>query len=271
MGMTPRGVQGPDARASAGPVHRLIVAVDVEGSTMRTNPVKGELRRNLYRLLGQALGAAGITAKHLEPHTDRGDGVLILIRPYDEVPKTLVLGRLVPILTALLIKHNASVTRPEMRLRLRAVVHAGEVHEDGRGFYGDDIDVACRLLDTPKLKRALREAAASPLVLVVSEEIFTGIIQQGYFDGGTIPAAGPGAGRPPGPPGLGARPGPGSPLTVSPRSPGRGGRCRRTAASLAPGERAGQDQPGEPSGRGQRARSASTRAGMTWCRSPMMA
>ena len=184
MGMTPTATQRPGARAFAGPLHRLIVAFDVEGSTMRTNPVKGELRRNLYRLLGQALGATGITAKHLEPHTDRGDGVLILIRPYDEVPKTLVLGRLVPILTALLIKHNASVTRPEMRLRLRAVVHAGEVHRDDRGFYGDDIDVACRLLDTPKLKQALREATASPLVLVVSEEIFTGIVQQGYLDAG---------------------------------------------------------------------------------------
>jgi hypothetical protein len=184
MGMMLAAERTPDVQALAGPVHRLIVAVDIEGSTRRTNPVKGELRHDLYELLERALQAAGITARHLEPHTDRGDGVLILIRPHDDVPKTLVLGRLMPILTALLTEHNGSVTRPELRLRLRAVVHAGEVHGDDRGFYGDDLDAACRLLDSPKLKQALQEAVASPLVLAVSEEIFTGIVQHGYLDAG---------------------------------------------------------------------------------------
>lgn len=184
MGVLLTAAQGVDVRVPIGPVHRLIVAFDVEGSTKRTNPVKGELRRDLYELLEQALEAAGITTMHLEPHTDRGDGVLILVRPHDDVPKTLVLGRLIPMLAALLIERNASVMRPELRLRLRAVVHAGEVHQDGKGFYGDDLDVAFRLLDSPKVKRFLKEAVASPLVLVVSREIFYGIIQQGYLGGG---------------------------------------------------------------------------------------
>jgi hypothetical protein len=173
-----------DARPLDGPVHRSIVAVDLEGSTQRTNPVKGELRRVLYEVVDRALRAAGIAAKHLEQLTDRGDGVLILIRPHDDVPKTVLLGRLIPMLTALLVEHNAAVTEPALQLRLRAVVHAGEVHDDGKGFYGDDLDVAFRLLDSPTVKRALREAAASPLVLVVSEEIFTAIVRHGYVDGG---------------------------------------------------------------------------------------
>src|SRR5208282_3809900 len=118
-------VQSLDARLPDGPVHRTIVAFDVEGSTKRNNPAKGELRRNLYELVERALLAAGIGAKHLERLTDRGDGVLILIRPHDDVPKTVVLSRLIPMLTALLIEHNASVARPESQLRLRAVVHAG--------------------------------------------------------------------------------------------------------------------------------------------------
>ena len=33
------------------------------------------------------------------------------------------------------------------------------------------------------LKKALKEATAFPLILVVSEEIFNGIVQQGYLDG----------------------------------------------------------------------------------------
>lgn len=172
----------PDVRLPDGPVYRTIVVLDVEESTQRANPDKGELRRSLYGLTERALQAAGIVDKHLEPKADRGDGVMILIRPHDEVPKTLVLDRLIPVLTALLIEHNASVTRPQLRLRLRAVVHAGEIHEDANGFYGDDIDTAFRLLEAPRLKKALKEAAATPLILVVSEEIFHGIVEQGYLD-----------------------------------------------------------------------------------------
>jgi hypothetical protein len=166
-----------------GPVHRSIVAVDIEGSTKRTNPMKGEIRRVLYDLLERALRAAGIGARHLEELADRGDGVLILIRPHDDVPKTILFGRLIPVLTALLAEYNATVAEPELQMRLRAVVHAGEVHEDGRGFYGDDIDVAFRLLNSPTVKRALREASAAPLVVVISEEIWDGIVRHRYADG----------------------------------------------------------------------------------------
>lgn len=171
----------PRGQQPAGPVYRSIVAVDLEGSTTRTNPVKGELRRVMYDLLERALEAVPITANHLEPPTDRGDGVLLLIRPDDDVPKTVLLDRLIPLLAALLTEHNAAVMRPPLRLRLRAVVHAGEVHGDSRGFYGEAIDIAIRLLDSASLKRELRQIL-SPLVLVVSDEIHSGIVAHGYLD-----------------------------------------------------------------------------------------
>jgi hypothetical protein len=164
-------------------MHRAIVAVDLEGSTTRTNPVKGELRRIIYDLLGRSLEGAGITDDHLEQITDRGDGALLLIRPHDDVPKTVLLNRLIPLLAMLLAKYNTEVSQPALRIRLRAVVHAGEVHADSRGFYGESIDIAIRLLDSAPVKRALKETA-SPLVLVVSEEIHSNIVSQGYIDTG---------------------------------------------------------------------------------------
>lgn len=176
-----RPVACPRGQQSAGPVYRAIVAVDLEGSTTRTNPVKGELRRVMYDLLERALDAVPIAASHLEPLTDRGDGVLLLIRPDDDVPKTLLLDRLIPLLAALVTEHNAAVMRPALRIRLRAVVHAGEIHSDSRGFYGEAIDVAIRLLDSASLKRELRQIL-SPLVLVVSDEIHSGIVAHGYLD-----------------------------------------------------------------------------------------
>jgi len=170
------------SRRLAGPMHRSIVTVDLEGSTARTDPVKGELRRTMYDLLGRALEASAITDKHLEQLTDRGDGVLLLVRPHDDVPKTVLLGKLIPSLTALLVEHNSRAeAHPALQMRLRAVVHAGEIHGDGRGFYGESIDVAIRLLDSAPVKKALRQTS-SPLVLVISEVIHSGIVCHGYVD-----------------------------------------------------------------------------------------
>jgi hypothetical protein len=173
-----------DDQRPAGPVYRSIIVLDLEESTMRTNLVKGELRRVMYDLLGQSLEAVAITGNRLEQLTDRGDGVLVLVRPNDEVPKTVLLGRLIPLLAALLAEYNAQATQPTLRMRLRVVMHAGEIHMDRRGCYGEAIDIAIRLLDAPRVKEALKQAAG-PLVLVISDEIHSGIVCQGYVDANT--------------------------------------------------------------------------------------
>jgi hypothetical protein len=167
-----------DNKRRTGPVHRSILALDLEGSTTRTDPVKGELRRVMYDLLGHSLEETSIASSHVEQMSDRGDGVLVLVKPHDEVPKAALLDRLIPLLTAFLNEYNAQAARPELQMRLRAVVHAGEVNIDRRGFYGESVDIACRLLDSPAVKRALRESPA-PLVLVVSEDIYSGIVRHG--------------------------------------------------------------------------------------------
>ena len=173
-----------DRQRSADPVYRSIIALDLEESTRRTDPVKGELRRVMYDLLGHALEAVAITGNRLEQLTDRGDGVLVLVRPHDEVPKTILLDRLIPLLATLLAEYNAQAARSAVRMRLRVVVHAGEVQVDSRGWYGEAIDVAIRLLDAPSVKKALRQATA-PLVLVISDEIYSGVVWHGYVDAGT--------------------------------------------------------------------------------------
>jgi hypothetical protein len=166
------------------PVHRSILAVDVESSTgaLRTNPIKAELRDVVYRLLEQAFVFTGISPEHCDPFEDGGDSVLALIRPVDDVPKTYLLSRFVPELARLLGDYNQSLPMAERArrgLRLRAVVHAGEVHHDDNGFFGEEVDVACRLLNAPRLKRSLR-TAAGPLALVVSDDIFWAIVKHEY-------------------------------------------------------------------------------------------
>jgi hypothetical protein len=167
------------------PRHRSIIAIDIERSTSqeRTNPIRGELRHEAYRLLGTAMRTAGIADDHCDPLADRGDGVLALVHPVDDVPKTLLLNPLVPILVTLLADRNAGLESTEERrrreLRLRIVIHAGEIHCDGKGYFGEALDVAFRLLDAPRLKCCLRQAT-TPLVLVVSEVIYWSIVRHEY-------------------------------------------------------------------------------------------
>jgi class 3 adenylate cyclase len=164
------------------PHHRAIVALDIERSSSRPNAVKAELRNKTYEMFDAALCSAGIHKRYRDRFIDRGDGVLALIHPVDQAPKVLLLNRAIPAFNRLLTDHNASLPRPsrtQRQLRVRLVVHAGEVHYDANGCFGEALDVAFRLLDAARVKRTLREAA-DPLILVVSGDIYSSVVRQGY-------------------------------------------------------------------------------------------
>lgn len=164
------------------PLHRAIVAVDIQSSTTRTNPVKADLRTNVYDLFEQALHAAGIGPRNRDPFTDRGDGILALIHPVDQVPKTVLLNIAIPALARLLADHNSSqqvAGNPEQQLRLRVVIHAGEIHYDDNGCFGEALDIAFRLLDAAPVRKRLQLTPA-PLAVVISEDIFRSIVRHGY-------------------------------------------------------------------------------------------
>jgi class 3 adenylate cyclase len=174
-------MMGPLA-ATGMPLYRAIVALDIEHSTSRPNPIKGELRNKTYELFETALRKAGIDNCHHDRFVDRGDGILALIHPVDQVPKALLLNRAVPVLSRLLTDYNASLpqhSEQQRQLRIRVVMHAGEVHYDANGCFGEALDVAFRLLDAARVKRALREMA-NPLILVISGDIYSSVVRHGY-------------------------------------------------------------------------------------------
>src|SRR5690348_13324476 len=117
-----RHESGPRAPASRGmterlpavglPCYRAIVALDIERSTSRPDPVKAELRNKTYQLFGAALCSAGIRKRHRDRYVDRGDGLLALIHPVDQAPKALLLNRAIPAFRNLLADYNASLPRP---------------------------------------------------------------------------------------------------------------------------------------------------------------
>jgi class 3 adenylate cyclase len=164
------------------PCYRAIVALDIERSTSRPDRIKGELRNKTYELFEAALRKAGIDSCHHDRFIDRGDGILALIHPVDQAPKALLLNRAVPMLSRLLTDYNDSLPQHSLlqrQLRIRVVMHAGEVHYDANGCFGEALDVAFRLLDAARVKRALREMA-DPLILVVSGDIYSSVVRHGY-------------------------------------------------------------------------------------------
>jgi hypothetical protein len=159
------------------PRNRTILAVDIESSTTRNNATKVKIREAMYDLLKVALTDSGIGEGERDPLVDRGDGALALIHPVDQAPKTALLNRVIPTLTRLLAEYCDRT--PELSFRLRVMIHAGEVHHDSYGWSGRALDLGCRLLDSKQLKQALKLTRA-PLVLVVSDEIYHQVVQQGY-------------------------------------------------------------------------------------------
>jgi hypothetical protein len=164
------------------PRYRCIVALDIERSTSRPNPVRAELRSKMYELFEIALSMAGVHERYRDRFVDRGDGILALIHPVEQLPEDLLLNRAVPVLNQLLADYNASLprpSRPHRQLQVRVAMHAGEIHYDANGCFGEALDVAFRMLDAPQVKKALRETAG-PLVLVVSDDIYKTIIRHSY-------------------------------------------------------------------------------------------
>lgn len=131
----------------------------------------------MYALAEQCMLISGVPEEHRDPFVDRGDGILVLVHPADDVPKTLLLDTVIPLLARLLTERAED--RPGECLRLRAVLHAGEVHDDGYGYFGESLDVAFRLLDAPDLKQRFREIT-EPLILIVSDHIHATVVRHGY-------------------------------------------------------------------------------------------
>lgn len=158
------------------PRQRIILAVGMVPPRACSNFVMGVLRSAMIELVDEALVGSGVTPDFRDRPVDRGDWLIVLIHPTDRVPKTLLLTELVPRLSRLVADRN---TGQYYGLRLRVVIHHGDVTCDELGWFGEDLDIATGLLAVPAFEDRLRQTSA-PLVLVVSEQIHRSVIRHGY-------------------------------------------------------------------------------------------
>lgn len=220
------------------PLYTSLAVLDIESFGTRTDPVQQALRRDLYALLEDAVGEAGLDWSAIET-ADTGDGAILRIPP--NVPKAAITKALTWHLRAALVRRTLEPTAVE-ELRLRLALHAGEVARDEFGIVGSDLNTACRMVDSAVLRGVLKAAARAYLVVVVSAAWYQAVIRHDHegIDRGTYAPAQldvkelhdtvwvhvPGMGTPPGlPPLEPARP------VASPGGAGNGGAANNGAAN----------------------------------------
>lgn len=163
-------------------VHRTILVVDVErfGDRRRTNRHQVAVRDGMYHAVRHGFRCAGISWSECD-HEDRGDGVFVLAPA--STPKCSFVEALPDALAEALRSHNKEHCAEE-RIRLRMVLHAGEIHYDDHGATGTAINLAFRLLEAEPLKAALAESTGV-LALITSSWFYEEVVRHST----TLPAA----------------------------------------------------------------------------------
>lgn len=156
------------------PFPATVVVVDLKSFSTLTNPEQIAARKQLYDLLSGAFTAGGVDWD-LCAHEDRGDGVMVIVP--SEVPKAVLLG-------AVVIEFARRVeSAPRLPsgwvCQTRLAIHTGEVHEDGKGYVGSDVNHAFRLVDSEALRDALSTSERRCAVMV-SDVLYQSIVRHGY-------------------------------------------------------------------------------------------
>jgi hypothetical protein len=156
-------------------LHRTIVLVDVAGFTdrARTSIHQLAVHRGVYEVLGEAFADADIDLAACTVE-DRGDGAMILVPP--AVPKSVLANQLPDGLVAALRRYNA-VHSAEASIRLRVVLHAGEVSQQANGVVSQAINLAFRILDAGEAKLELQRAVGA-LAVIASDQFYQDVIVQ---------------------------------------------------------------------------------------------
>ncbi|MEV2241566.1 hypothetical protein [Micromonospora sp. NPDC049891] len=157
------------------PERRLLVCVDMERYSRRTNLQQYEAQQDFHRMLREAAGEVGMDRVGWTTQQS-GDGELAIL-PRD-IPEARVIGRFVPELNRLLRRYNVS-RLAAARIRLRVAVHQGMVHLDGaNGFPGQAVVLVSRLCDAEPVRRALAAFPDAGIALVVSSDIYRDVVTE---------------------------------------------------------------------------------------------
>ncbi|XRQ05543.1 hypothetical protein ACN3XK_54705 [Actinomadura welshii] len=145
------------------PRHRHCLAWDICRFTGRDVAAQSGVRNEMFTMIEGVCADLGIQRRE-GVHDDRGDGLTIVTKSPIEV-LALDLPRQ---LGDAVRRYNLAVG-PDRRMQLRQAMDAGYVHKDKKGYTGDPINKAARLLDAPDFKDRMRDEGAEFAVIVSAE------------------------------------------------------------------------------------------------------
>lgn len=154
-----------------------IVLIDLAMSAANDCQGQRRIRTDLYDLVHDVVRYGGLTLESL-PFSDTGDGLRLVV-PLDRIQPTQVVDMFVLGLTAGLREHRRRV-RESARIRMRVAFDLGLVEPHLRGWTGDPLVRAARLVDAEPLRDALRSDRMLDLVVVVSDELYQSVVRHGY-------------------------------------------------------------------------------------------
>ncbi|GAA4426092.1 hypothetical protein ACFQV2_20640 [Actinokineospora soli] len=152
----------------------LCVFVDAQGYSRRDDRAQAGLQRELVDLLDAAGAAVGLDRASWH-RQGSGDGELSLV-PSTE-PETVVVQDFALELARRLAVRN--VAGPD-RLRLRMAVDHGLARVEANGFAGATVVGVARMADAQAVRAVLDEARGAPLVQVLSDQLYHGIVEGGH-------------------------------------------------------------------------------------------
>ncbi|MGI8336762.1 TIR domain-containing protein [Actinomadura scrupuli] len=133
-----------------------ILLTDIVSSGTTRDADHHVIRRTIYDILRDAFERSGLQWSMCY-YEDRGDGALIIIPP--DIPTHAIVDPLLVELTARVRRYNRQV-RSAARFQLRAALHVGTVVSDPVELAGEAVVLTAGLLDSPILKRRLKETSA---------------------------------------------------------------------------------------------------------------
>lgn len=167
------GLSGASGTWSADGQACAMFVADIAGFTRpdRDEEIQSHLRHALYGTIREAFAGSGISWGDCL-YQDRGDGPLVILPP--AIPPHVIITRLPERLRYLIRRSNRCASQPA-RMQVRAALNIGPVYCDEHGYSGEDVNLLCRMLDAPPLKRLLIDTDTE-LALMVSSRVYDTIV-----------------------------------------------------------------------------------------------
>jgi hypothetical protein len=150
--------------------------LDVEDWSSRPAVSGARIQRALSQLVTQSLASADIDPARVA-RQPRGDGAVLAL-PGD-IAKEVITAEFVEALREAVSEYDLNCAPADL-IRLRLALHAGEGLAGDGEWAGRPVITACRLVDSPVLKRVLAASIGYSLAVIVSSDWYNAVVREGY-------------------------------------------------------------------------------------------